>query len=277
MPKVSVIIPCYNYGQYVMEAIDSVLKQTYQDFEILVINDGSTDPATNELLKNLNLPKTRVIWQNNQGLSASRNNGIALAQGEYYLPLDADDFIEPYMLEQCVKYLDEHQEIAFVYGDTRFFGNINMEYKTFPYNAYQLLYTNIPSVSSVIRKKVFDDGCRYNSNMKYGYEDWDFWQSLLEKGYTGQLIPQIFLNYRRHGRSMAKEAIEKHLFLCEQLKKNHPALYTKEKIKQLKKEWYGRLSAKAKYKIFIRKLLNQRTKYNPIILLAQYLYNKKIV
>ena len=76
VPKVSVIIPCYNHGVYIDETVDSVLDQTFQDFEIIIINDGSTDEFTVEKLKTYNKPKTKVIHTSNQGLSSARNNGI---------------------------------------------------------------------------------------------------------------------------------------------------------------------------------------------------------
>jgi len=83
MPKVSVIIPCYNQGQYLDEAVDSVLNQTFEDFEIIIVNDGSTDDFTNNLLVNYHKPKTKVISTQNQGLPSARNNGIKIASGEY--------------------------------------------------------------------------------------------------------------------------------------------------------------------------------------------------
>ena len=95
MPKVSVIIPCYNQGACLEEAVDSVLAQTFQDFEILVVNDGSTDEATIRMLGKYERPKTRVIHTDNQGLAMARNNGIREARGAYILPLDADDKIGP--------------------------------------------------------------------------------------------------------------------------------------------------------------------------------------
>jgi len=91
MPAISVIIPCYNYGRFVEEAVDSVLASTFQDFEIVIVNDGSTDAFTNELLAKLDKPKTRVLWQSNCGLPCARNNGIRSTDSPYFLPLDADE------------------------------------------------------------------------------------------------------------------------------------------------------------------------------------------
>ena len=90
MPKISVIIPCYNQGQYVDEAVQSVLAQTYDDFEIIIVNDGSTDEFTNTLLSGYNNQKIKVITTSNQGLSEARNSGIRASAGEHILPPDAD-------------------------------------------------------------------------------------------------------------------------------------------------------------------------------------------
>ena len=91
MMKVSVIIPCYNQGQYIEEAVKSVLAQTYQNFEIIIVNDGSTDEFTNKLLSDYDKQKTKVLHTDNQGLASARNNGIKVAKGKYILPLDADE------------------------------------------------------------------------------------------------------------------------------------------------------------------------------------------
>ena len=101
-PLVSIIIPCYNYGQYVEEAIDSVLNQTIKNIEIIVVDDGSTDPNTIKILKNLKKPKTKIIHQENQTQAIARNNGIKISKGKYICCLDADDKLEPTYLEECI-------------------------------------------------------------------------------------------------------------------------------------------------------------------------------
>lgn len=86
MPKVSVVIPCFNQGEYLDESVDSVLNQSFQDLEIIIVNDGSSDPMTVRLLERFNRPRTRVIHTKNCGLPAARNNGIAQADSPYILP-----------------------------------------------------------------------------------------------------------------------------------------------------------------------------------------------
>ena len=234
---ISVIIPCYNYGKYVLEAIDSVLASTFQDFEIIVVNDGSTDEYTNNLLKCLNRPKTRVIIQHNQGLSQARNNGINEALGKYFLPLDSDDTIEPTFLEKAYWIMETDEKLGFVYPYVRLFGDENYIWKTMDYNFYDLLWDNQISVCSLVRKKAWHEVGGYNRNMIYGYEDWEFWINLGKHGWFGQNIPEPLFNHRKHGVTMTKTALDKRKFLIEQIKKNHPDIYCTKKLKELKKIW----------------------------------------
>ena len=122
MSKVSVVIPCYNHGQYIDEAVNSILKQTYQDFEIIIVNDGSTDPLTIEKLRAYHKPKTTVIHTENGGPSAARNTGIRTAIGEYILTLDADDWFEATFLAKAVAILDGKPEVGIVTCGIQYFG-----------------------------------------------------------------------------------------------------------------------------------------------------------
>ncbi|MDO7885544.1 glycosyltransferase [Hymenobacter cheonanensis] len=113
MPVVAVVIPCFNYGHFLAQAIDSVLQQTYQAIEIVVVDDGSTD-NTQEIARRY--PQVRYVYQKNQGLSAARNRGIAQSTGEYLVFLDADDWLLPEALAINAALLQQHPEWAFCYG-----------------------------------------------------------------------------------------------------------------------------------------------------------------
>ena len=143
MPKVSVVIPCYNYGEYIDEAVDSVLAQTYDDFEIIIVNDGSTDAYTNKLLDGYDRPKTRVIVTTNNGVATARNIGISAASGQYILPVDPDDRIGNTYLEKAVKILDEHQELGMVYSHVEFFGARKGKLALKPYQLDNILVGNV--------------------------------------------------------------------------------------------------------------------------------------
>ena len=110
---VSVIIPCYNHGHYLPEAIESVLGQTYGQVEVVVVDDGSTDNTREAAAR---YPQVRYVHQHNQGLSATRNTGVRHSRGELLVFLDADDWLYPQALETNVRYLLQHEDAAFVSG-----------------------------------------------------------------------------------------------------------------------------------------------------------------
>src|SRR5262245_20774443 len=113
-PRVSVVIPCYNLGQYLPAAIASVRSQTFRAYEIVVVDDGSTQAATQKAITAAAGPDLRAVRSENRGLSAARNLGITHARGEYVSCLDADDVFEPDWLERGVSCLDRNPDVAFV-------------------------------------------------------------------------------------------------------------------------------------------------------------------
>ena len=96
-PLISVVIPCYNDGKYLPETLGHLAKQTFRDFEIIIVNDGSTDPETLSILKNLESENTRVLHKENGRMSSARNHGVKHARGEYIAALDADDYFHPHV------------------------------------------------------------------------------------------------------------------------------------------------------------------------------------
>src|ERR687889_2943029 len=116
VPLVSVVIPCYNQAHFLGEAIESVLAQSYPNFEIIVVDDGSMDD-TSEVAGSY--PKVRLVRQENQGPSGARNAGLARSEGEYVVCLDADDRLLPEALKTGLKHLEAHPECAFVHGHYR--------------------------------------------------------------------------------------------------------------------------------------------------------------
>ena len=151
-PLVSVIIPCYNYGRFLREAVESVVAQTFQRFEILVINDGSTDELTRRVLDELCYAKTRVIHQKNQGLAETRNNGAVLATGKYICYLDADDSIEPTYLEKALSVLESDESLGSCFSWVQCFAERQSIWETADLDPFYLRqFTTAPS-HSVIRR-----------------------------------------------------------------------------------------------------------------------------
>lgn len=206
--KVTVIIPCFNHGKSLDSAVNSVLSQTFQNFEIIIINDGSTDEKTNKILSSYNRPKTKVLEIPNQGPSVARNIGIQHASGEYILPLDADDTIENTYLEKAVKILDANKDVGIVCCDFKqivnyiFFKRIyygRVDYK-FP-EYLQFRSGHEFTVTSFFRKSDWEKVGGFNQNMIFGMEDYDFWISILELGRRVYHIPEFLFNYNMSPKS----------------------------------------------------------------------------
>lgn len=225
-PKVSVVIPCYNQGHFVDEAVASVLAQTYQNFEIIIVNDGSTDEATTRLLENYAAPKTRILHTTNQGLAEARNNGIAVAKGDYILPLDADDKIGSAYMERAVQVLDDNDAVGIVYCQGMYFGEKVGEWKLPEYKLSLLLLDNMIFCSAFFRRIDWLAVGGYKKEMIYGWEDYDFWLSLIGLGREVYKIPEPLFYYRARADSMVNAMrSEQYLYSARQIFKNHVELY----------------------------------------------------
>lgn len=227
-PLISVIIPCYNYGQYLQEAIESVLNQTFQDFEIIIVNDGSTDPATIKLLKNINCPKTRVINQKNSKVPTARNNGIREARGKYICCLDADDKLTSTYLEKCL-FIMELYKLDICSTWLQEFGDSKNIWHTSDLNISTIRDNNQLTTSSVFTKNIWKKTGGYNIKLNDGYEDWGFWIAIAEKGGRGMTIKEPLFLYRKHGYSLTNSAISKHKYLVKIIKTIFPRVYKDEK------------------------------------------------
>lgn len=203
-PRVSVVVPCYNLGGYLDEAVDSVLGQTFQDFEIVVVNDGSTDPATRELLADYRRPRTRVLTTPHRGLAAARNLAIADARGEYLCALDADDRLVPTYLEKAVRILDGDPTLAFVSCWLRSFGAEEGVWRQDRCDLPALLGECTVLTAALVRRAAVLAVGGYDDRMpEQGYEDWDLWLTLVERGHRGIIIPEVLFEYRRRPGSMS--------------------------------------------------------------------------
>jgi glycosyltransferase involved in cell wall biosynthesis len=205
-PVVSVVIPCYNLGQFLEEAVDSVLAQTAQDFEILVVDDGSTDKITTALLEGFQRPKTRVLHQENRGLAATRNRGIREARGRYICCLDADDRLAPTFFEKAVAILDAQPAVGFVSGHIQMFGE--RENRSCPARCElpDMLVINRVICPAMFRRNLWSKVGGYCETFSAsGIEDWDLWLSLLELGYRVEVLQETIWEYRRRGDQMSEQ------------------------------------------------------------------------
>lgn len=247
-PKVSVVVTCYNYGRYLKEAVGSVLAQTFRDFEIVIVNDGSTDD-TSEVIGQIvaanPLARIRVIHQPNSGQPAhARNRGIREACGAYILCLDADDMIAPTMIERCVAALDANPGVAIAYTDRLDFDGVVQLVKAAPYDAARLPYQNHLSYCALYRRRVWEDVGGYRDNVK-GCEDWDFWVAACARGHYGYYIPEPLFLYRRHDTGLYQHALAHFDEKRAQIMQNNPTLYRPEDLAWARAQLAGKASGNA--------------------------------
>jgi glycosyltransferase involved in cell wall biosynthesis len=233
-PLVSIIIPCYNYGHYLKVAVDSCIHQTWKNIEIIVVNDGSPDDTkrvAEACIEKYSKFKIRLINQENMGLSASRNNAIALSRGDYILPLDADDLFEPYMVQKCVALLENQREIAIAYTGCRYFGDMDKISDWIrPWNFRLLCDKDILCYASMYRRNVWEFIGGYGLDMAIGYEDWEFWIRAGRHGFSGRLISEPLFLHRIHGKTMHGEAVLHDLELKSKIALKNPDCYSSETL-----------------------------------------------
>jgi glycosyltransferase involved in cell wall biosynthesis len=214
--------------------VESVLRQTFRNFEIIIVDDGSTDIETLRILDDLVIkyPEITVIHQPNGHLANARNNGIVAAKGEYILPLDADDLLEPTILEKCVAVLDSDSSVGFAYVQARLFGDRDEIWVSQEYDFYDLLLGNNYIVATnLYRRQAWEQVGGYDESMREGYEDWEFLIRLGKIGWRGKFIPEPLFLYRKHGTSMIDWATDRHDRLVKYIREKHSDIYGEERVK----------------------------------------------
>ncbi len=207
-PLVSVVIPCFNYGEYVEQAIHSVLSQTFKKLEIIIVEGGSTDGTTAEVLRELErkgLPRTRFVYRKEPHLAGdNRNFGIALARGRYVCCLDADDLIKPIYIETAV-FLAESFGYDIVYPSVRCFGESDFRWLLSDPIWPDIADGNQISTVAMFRRAVWErvGGFRdWGKGEQYVPEDWEWWVRLVGQGFRGKSIREPLMMYRVHGRGL---------------------------------------------------------------------------
>ncbi|MEG4838547.1 glycosyltransferase [Microcoleus sp. B9-D4] len=239
-PLISVIIPCYNQAHFLSQAVTSVINQTYKNWEIIIVNDGSLD-TTSTAAKNLIATnpqhQIRLIEQANQGISMARNTGIASANGQYIMPLDGDDILSPNalmcLLEICLK----SKVPCIAFGSYQLFGG--NENHTIPsydlYSPKNIKQSNMICTSSLYHKSVWNLVNGYKAEMKEGYEDWEFWVNCHKHSIPFLGTREIVLNYRRVHGSRNEKAQSYHHKLVAQIVSYNPEIYDIESVNSANK------------------------------------------
>lgn len=196
--KISVITPCYNQALYLADCLDSLIAQTYYNWECMVMDDGSTDNSL-EIAQQYAEKDQRIRYarQSNQGPSAARNNAIALTDGEFIFPLDSDDRIDPTYFEKALKVFEIKPEIKLVYSRCLMFGSRSGEMDLKAYTYQELLRGNIISNTSMYRRSDYLKTPGYDDTMHVGWEDWEFYISLLSSQDQIYKIDELLYHYRQ--------------------------------------------------------------------------------
>lgn len=193
--KISIIIPYYKGENYIHETLKSVYDQTYQDFEVIIVNDGSERSALDLIEKNSDFKNLKIIHQDNQGQSSARNNGVKSATGKYILFFDCDDLIDKTFLDKTHQILSKNNETRICYTKGKFFEKTDKEWVLQPFNTFDFLIENCIPITALIYKEDFEKVGGFNTQLNY-YEDWDFWISLVEIGAKVHKIDEFLFFYR---------------------------------------------------------------------------------
>lgn len=206
---ISVIVPCWNYAKYLPDCIDSLVHQTYPLQEIIIVNDGSPDNASEvarKLIEKYPDKNIKLVEKENGGLSSARNAGIKVATSEYIMCLDCDDKLVPAGIEEHMKLVDDDMILAqcalMEFGDRHI-----MMTPTNPTSLQRVMQSNTIYCNAVFSKRMWEQvgGFDEGTLIRNGLEDWEFWIRLLEAGCHVNTSEFVALRYRVHGSNMTKE------------------------------------------------------------------------
>jgi glycosyltransferase involved in cell wall biosynthesis len=226
--RLSICIPFYNHGQFIAETLESIYASDYPDLEVIVLNDGSTDPRSLTKLTAMQnrYPTLKVIQTQNQGVAAARNQMASIASGEYLAFLDSDDKVSSTFYTQAVSVLNQYQNVGFVASWLKEFGDSQKIWiawnPEFPY----LLCHNMLGVCAVVRKSAYLAIGGMKSVLVENLEDYECWISLCEQGWVGVVIPELHYFYRIRSTSrLGSSNRDQLLYLYEAIANLHPDTY----------------------------------------------------
>ncbi len=241
-PRVSVVIPCYDHGRFIAEALASVFEQSFDSWEVIVVDDGSTDPETVALLDAIAWPRVRLIRQANTGLPGARNTGIASARGEFIVSLDADDALLPRYMERMIGALQGAPDAGYAHCWAELFGDVNRVWATRPFNPYAIRLSNSVLQVAMIRREALAQVGGYDPTMTSGNEDWDLWMRMLEAGIGNVQVSEVLYRYRKQGVSMSVATLADFEAGRRRIVSRHPALYQPGELRRAKREFYPAVS-----------------------------------
>jgi len=193
---VSVIIPCYNHGEFVNGAIECIRNQTYQNFEIIVVDDGSNDNTTRKILQDIDYPDVQVFFKENGDVASARNYGIVRSIGQYILTLDSDDRFHPTFVGKAVVVLNQNPEVGMVTSYiSRIYSDRNVKVKKTGGDISTFVKEHESSASLLFRYQCWQEAGGYDEDI-HGFEDWEFAINVTKRGWTVHSIPEYLFIYR---------------------------------------------------------------------------------
>ena len=246
-PKITIIIPCYNSGNFLIRSVESVIGQTFKNFKIIIINDGSNDKITLKILKEFKKnPKIKIVNKKNSGLSAARNTGINLSNTKYVLMLDADDWLRMDALKVFYNFLEKNKKYSYVYSNIHLADEKKGILRK-NYNFFEQLFTNQIPYCIFFRKNIFDNNFRYDEKMKKGFEDWDLNIRLGARGDYGKCLNKNLFNYNVSKQGMLiKNTLSNYSQIFRYIRKKNKKVYEYRNIINYFFEWR---KVKSNYKL----------------------------
>lgn len=193
--KISIIIPYFRGEDYITKTLESVYQQTYLDYEVIVVNDGSPQDFLDKILHENKYNNLQIVHQVNGGQSSARNHGVQYAIGKYILFLDCDDLIDKTFLQKTHQILTQNKEIRICYTKGKFFEKTDKEWILQPFLIKDFLIENCIPITALIYKEDFTNIGGFDTSLSY-YEDWDFWISMVENGAKTYKIDEFLFFYR---------------------------------------------------------------------------------
>ncbi|MDQ3680166.1 MAG: glycosyltransferase family 2 protein [Actinomycetota bacterium] len=223
---VTVVVPCFNYGHFLPEALHSLAVQSGGPPRVVVVDDGSTDPHTHQVLDDLEGDggEVEVLRQSNQGVSRACNAGLDKAQTEYALMLSADDRLFPGALGLLRGMLEADPALGYAYGQAWFFGTQSGVLKLPPWDPWRLLFRNIVTGTALIRTELLRATGGYDPAFRH-YEDWELWIHALSLGWKGQQLDEPAFHYRRHAEAKGHADRRGYRQTRRLLRRKHASLY----------------------------------------------------
>ena len=233
-PLVSIVVPCFNHGLFLPACLHSIRMQDYPAIEVVVVDDGSTDPMTVSVIDGLESEGwARVIRQPvNGGPSRARNAALDIVRGRYVLPVDADNLLIPDAVARLVAQLQAANEtVGFIYPNSQYFGNRNDYFEAPAYNLYALLRSNYCDTCSLFDRAVFDEGIRFAEDITLGHEDWDLMLQLAGRGVRGEPARGKTQLYRKHGFTRSDSVEYAQVAFAKEIRRRHPTVCRDPAIK----------------------------------------------